>query len=212
MKYVLPINGREVVISDEELIEIVKKQFKLECNLEEQQEKLPEGPKEGIPFEVNPCDINQSLFKEPRKDGEQEDVRKAINEAFIEVAKNSGKYWKPFRTLILDRTWLRIRKEDFSAIAKEVMNDGSSYMADWVHQALEWAQRIQNGETWEQVCNKPDTNKWFRAVIGREGDLYCVGGAQKSHKCIHSALSATSVWTMDPLETEYAVPLVILSK
>lgn len=49
-------------------------------------------------------------------------------------------------------------------------------MADWVEQALEWAQRIHNGETWESICNEPDTAKYYRLIIWKSGFAKIIGG------------------------------------
>lgn len=55
-------------------------------------------------------------------------------------------------------------------LKEEAKNQGG-HMANWIEQALEWAQRIDNGESWETICNEPDKNKHYRMIIGEKG--YC---------------------------------------
>ncbi len=48
-------------------------------------------------------------------------------------------------------------------------------MADWVEQALEWAQKIFDGQSWESICNYPDTSKNKRMIIWKNGNYATVG-------------------------------------
>ena len=84
-------------------------------------------------------------------------------------------------------------------------------MADWVEQALEWAQRICNGESWKVVCNKADTANWYRLVVWKSGYTRLVGG---SHN-LFSNDPASYVFRDDCSSSSklyYTVPLVTFKK
>ena len=116
--------------------------------------------------------ISQELFKEKRKDSNQEKTRKLILKAFIEVDKNPEKYSKPFFTMMPEKTWILKTIEEHKEYAKEK----GDHIANWVEQSLEWAQRIANGESWEAICNEPDTASCFR-LIEWAGEAKVVGGS-----------------------------------
>ena len=61
---------------------------------------------------------------------------------------------------------------------REIARRLGDHNADRVEQALEWAQRIQNGETWEAVCNNPDHATHRRSVIWNNGYARIVGGGE----------------------------------
>lgn len=131
-------------------------------------------PTEDIPFEVNYKGIDQSLFEKARSDREQEKTRQIILEAFAEVDKYPEKYASPFDTLMPKKTKINNIKE----MKMDAYHLGG-HVADWVEQALEWAQRISNGESWEFLCNYTDSASWFR-VISWKDDLYrLVGGSSR---------------------------------
>lgn len=141
--------------------------------------KVTNVPRAGEWFEVIPETINQNLFLAKRKDSRQEQTRQIILEAFAEV-KNNPKYAKCFETMMPEEAWV----EERTLVARTVLTLGAlSYklgddMADWIHQALEWAQRICNGETWDAVCNEPDTANCFRLIKWKNGYYRIVGGAR----------------------------------
>lgn len=158
-------------------------------------------PTEGKWFMVNPLTIDQNLFKEKREDRKQETTRKLILEAFEEMKKNS-KYTRPFKTMIPIRTMNANNIKAFRKIASKYGGD----MADWVEQALEWAQRIANGEEWKNICNKKDTVAWYRSVIWKNGCIKLVGGSRYNYYSV----PATAV-SMDNTDLFYrSVPLVVL--
>lgn len=157
----LQVNGRERNFSEEELIAI----------LEEYYSAKVEKPTEGKWFKVNPKSINRALFDNKRSDREQERVRKLILEAFAEVDRNL-KYQEPFEILVPVRTKGFYFEKDVKDFAIKI---GDS-QTNWIEQALEWAQRISNGESWQSLCNVPDYNQWFRLIIGKNNKSWFVGG------------------------------------
>ena len=137
--------------------------------------KVAQTPTEEKCFVVNPNDIDQNLFKEKRKDFNQECTREIIWEAFLEVKSNPEKYEKPFMTMIPKKIWLEKTVEEMEEFARSM----GGHIADWVEQSLEWAQRIVNGETWEAICNNPDTANWYRLVKWKYGKTRIIGGSSK---------------------------------
>ena len=126
------------------------------------------GPIEGEWFEVNPSAINRDLFKGSRSDSRQERTRQLIREAFEEWDSHPEKYGGPFETMFPEKTRSVMTVQEMEDLASRLGDE----MADWVHQSLEWAQRIANGESWEDVCNKPDTAKWYRLVRDKGKNWY----------------------------------------
>ena len=174
MKITLPIHGRERTFSEKELIAILEKYFSNEATEQATTAKVAQVPTEDQWFEVNPQTINQSLFKKNRKDERQERTRKLILGAFAEVKSSPEKYGRKFKTMMLKKTWT------FKTVAelKQLACEFGNHNADWVEQALEWAQRICNGESWEAVCNNADTANWYRLVVWKNGYARLVGGSR----------------------------------
>ena len=139
-----------------------------------QQQKRILKPTEGQWFEVNPKAINRKLFKKKRK-GNQEQTRQLILEAFEEVEHNQDKYGKAFRTIMPEKNWELMNIEKAQILAKQF----EGHVANWVEQALEWAQRINNGETWEELCNEPDEAKNYRMIIWKNNSIRMIGGSDK---------------------------------
>ena len=163
-------------------------------------------PTEGKMFEVNPLQIDRSLFSKPKK-GQEEWTRKIIQEAFVEVDKNPERYWASFYTLIPAKTWI-----GFKTVTEleEYAKDAGDHMADWVEQALEWAQRISNGESWEAICSKPDDASWKRLAIWKNNHCRLVGDSRYSN----TSYPATDLGNgCDPTTRLYhTVPLVVIKK
>lgn len=174
MKITLPIHGRERTFSEKELIAILEKYFSNEATEQATTAKVAQVPTEDQWFEVNPQTINQSLFKKKRKDERQERTRKLILEAFAEVKSSPEKYGRKFKTMMPKKTWTSKTVAELKQLACEFGN----HNADWVEQALEWAQRICNGESWEAVCNNADTANWYRLVVWKNGYARLVGGSR----------------------------------
>jgi len=206
MKITLEVSGRAMTFSESELIEILENHFANQKETDEQKEhKTMQKPTEGKCFEVNPKAINQKLFSEKRKDSRQEETRQIILEAFIKLSEEPEKYGRSFKTMIPEKTWLSKNVEEL----KEIANNLGDHMADWVEQALEWAQRIANRDTWEAVCNEADTENLYRLVIWKNGYTRLVGGARK----LYDSSPASCVCDND-YNSDYrfydSVPLVVL--
>lgn len=177
-KITLLVNGRKRNFSEEELIAILERSSCIKtATVETKPMEVVKQPTEGKYFAVNPSSIDQSLFQQERNDIEQEKMRRVIVKAFAEVKNNPAKYSKPFKTMIPKKKW----SEKTVWELKELAENLGDHIADWVEQALEWAQRITNGETWKFVCNDPDTAKWYRLVIWKNGHARIVGGATENH-------------------------------
>ena len=193
----LPVNGRKMTFSAEELIVILEQHFENK-ELEAKKVEVTQKPTEGEWFMVDPNSINQNLFQKKRNDSRQERTRKIILEAFIEVKNNPKKYAKPFKTMMPKKTWLNKEIKELIGLAEK---DGN-HIADWVEQALEWAQRISNGESWEAICNNPDTAKWYRLVIWKNGKYKIVGGSSERHSNYSASDIDTNVlYSVDRLDS-----------
>ena len=142
-------------------------------------------------FEVNPQAIDQSLFKEKRWNYRQEVTRKLIIEAFEMVERYPNKYGRNFKTLIPKKKWGRYYSYDAAELNKWARERGG-HMADWCEQALEWAQRINNGESWKDVCENPDLANWCRVVIWKDNWTYRIVGGSTSFKVSASFVSSYS--------------------
>ena len=169
---------------------------------------LAQTPSEGKLFEVNPLGIDRSKFEKPMSNRKQEWTRQIIQKAFAEVDKHPEKYASAFYTLMPEKKW-----NGYKTVAelKAYANDLDGQMADWVEQALEWAQRIFNGESWETICNNADTANWYRVILWKNGCYRLVGGSRN-----YNVLNPAS----DVFDYDYGsfnciydtVPLVVLKK
>lgn len=168
----LEVNGRKMHFSDEELIAILEKHF----SNEEQPIQIVEMPVEGKLFEIKPVKINRSLFSEKRDNEEQEKLRKLILQAFERVNNEPKKYCRTFYTYKPKKMW--DKPQHVSQLRKMACKMGD-HLTDWVEFALEQAQRIQNGESWEILCNIPDSLNYNRLIVWKDGTYRIVGGAVK---------------------------------
>ncbi len=174
MEVTLTVHGRERTFSEQELIAILEKHFSNEATEQVSTAKLAQVPTEGKWFEVNPQAIDQNLFQKKRENRRQEETRNLILDAFDEVKSNPEKYGKNFKTMIPKKTWVVKTVAELKQLACEL----GDHNADWVEQALEWAQRICNGESWGDVCNNADTANWYRLVVWKSGYTRLVGGSR----------------------------------
>lgn len=166
------VHGRKMTFSEEERIAIVEKHLASETT-DQTITKVVQKPPEDLCFYVKPQTIDQKLFEKKRKDKSQEKTRHIILEAFVEMKKNPKKYGKNFKTMIPRYAGVAI---NLKQVEKMVRQYGGDHCADWCEQALEWAQRITNGESWEAICNDYDKSRWYRLIRGKNGYMI-VGGS-----------------------------------
>lgn len=173
----LLIHGRERTFSEKELVDILEKQIPIETTKQVTSLKLALPPTENKWFQVNPQTIDQELFKDKRQDLKQEQTRQLIVEAFVEVANNPVRYCRTFYTMMPKKKWLSKTVAELKKMACRL----GDHNADWVEQALEWAQRIANGDSWEAICNNDDTANWYRIVVWKNGYARLIGGSANSY-------------------------------
>lgn len=203
-------SGRNLNFSEEELSElkaILEKHFSSGTAQIQEVIKVAQTPTEGEWFEVKPYSIDQKLFKKKRKNKKQEMMRQLIVDAFIELKRNRQKYGRNFKTMMPKKTWTYKTIAELISMSWKI----GDHNADWVEQALEWAQRIANGETWKAICNESDTANYYRLVVWKNGHVRIVGGSisnnnRKSASYIHKFNCNFNIII------EYAVPLVVSYK
>ena len=178
------------------------------ANVEGHAYDVAQNPTEGMLFEVNPLRIDRSKFKKTMIDWKQEETRQIIQEAFAEVDKYPEKYASAFYTLIPAKKW-----NDFKTVAElnQMARELGKHNADWVEQALEWAQRICNGETWEAICNNSDRANCYRVILWKNGYYRLVGGSSNNNDD-HPASYVSNVSYSLSFRIVYTVPLVVLKK
>jgi len=220
MKFILQVNGEEMTFSELELTAIVEKHFLIEAGKVIEKGKEPERtqnntndrleikPVEGIWFRVEPLTIDQELFAIRRLDERQEGTRQIILDAFEQVNSAPIIYGRPFETFMpKKKIYDSMRVEQMREIASRL----GDHMANWIEQALEWAQRIHNGETWENLCNKPDLSNWYRLVVWKNGKPRLVGGTHRGmFECSSTYVDSTINGSKAILHN--AVPLVVRYK
>ena len=103
------------------------------------------------------------------------------------------------------KTWDSKTVEELKQLACKL----GDHNANWVEQALEWAQRICNGETWETVCNNADTANWYRLVVWKNGDARLVGGL-RFYNLNYPASYVYDYVYYSNFRFNYTVPLVVL--
>ncbi len=162
-------------------------------------------PVEGKWFLVNPAKLDFNFLDAPRRNTKEEETRILITDAMHELEKYPEKYNSPFRTLVpICKVSTAKVINDFRRFSQ---NSGDG-IADWVHQALEWAQRINNGESWNDICIKPDRMRCYRLIEWKNGFIRFVGGTNLgSFKCAATAVGKTD-WKMKD-KVFYAVPLIV---
>lgn len=160
---------------------------------------------DGEPHEVNIATINRSLFEEKREDQKQEMTRLLILEAFAEADKNPA--YAAFSTVIPKKTW----EVKTAGQLDKISQDWGGHTADWREQALEFAQRISNGESWEDICNKADTLDWYRMVWWKNGRMRLVGGSRENSDKDAPADFGAENWHAERRNAS-AVPLIVIPK
>ena len=204
-KITLSVNGREMTFSKEELSSILKEYYQIKGTGSKRETiQTAQTLTESKWFEVNPSAIDQNLFKEKRKDDSQERTRWHILRAFRALKEHPERN-KEFKTLIPEKTWEKMIVCRFDVEAEQL----GGHMADWIEQALEWAQRIANGETWESLCNEADTANWYRLVVWRDGYAQRVGGSRKVDRFNTPASEVFSFYCYRDEIVDNIVPLVV---
>lgn len=118
-------------------------------------------------------------MKKKRKDIKQEKTRKLIKEAFREFDAKPAQY-PEYETMVPEKTWVVDTIENI----KKFSNMYGGNTANWVEQALEWAQLIANGVPWETLCNTQDFSQWYRVITWKDGEPRVVGGSvQGGNSC-----------------------------
>lgn len=196
----LQVNGREMNFTQAELIKILEEYYKKK---EQKKPEIVQTPTEGKWFRVNPETINRKLFEEKRDDYKQEIVRQYILDTFKKMDENP-KYCKPFKIMFPEKTWFVKTAGQLQELASTL----GSHNADIFEQALEWAQRISNGETWEELCNQQDRANWYRLVKSKKDSFYIVGGCYNS-KSNYSAARLSSSICLEDTKLDHVVPLIV---
>lgn len=172
--------------------------------------EIAQVPTEGKLFEVKPLEIDRNLFENSREDELQEKTRKIIQEALEEVDKKPERY-SDFYTLIPERNWKGFIT--FKELETYASNCGGE-VANWIHQSLEWAQRIYNGESWEDICNNSFVVNSERMILWKNGNYKIVGvtiySGPESCNCPASSISKYDY----PSSFKFAgvVPLVMIRR
>ena len=142
MKLTLQVNGRKMTFSKNQITTILEKHLANETTKQQPQTaQVVKIPTENQWFDVNPLSINQKLFQKKRRNGRQEKTRQLILEAFTELKSNPQKYGRRFETMFPKKTWSIMSVAELEVMASNL----GAHNANWVEQALEWAQRIYNG-------------------------------------------------------------------
>lgn len=207
LEITLPVHGRQMTFSEKELIAILEEHFSNEAIEPVSTAKLALVPTEDKWFEVSPQTIDQSIFQKERKNARQEKTRRLILEAFAEVKNSPEKYGKKFKTMIPKKSWKSKTVEELKQLACEL----GDHNANWVEQALEWAQRICNGESWEVICNNADTANCYRLVVWKNGYARLAGGSRYCSNSNPASGVSLNVYDSDDWFSS-TVPLVVLKK
>lgn len=192
-------------------IEKVRQLFKKPSDKEQELDlkQLVKTPIEGKWFKVDVNSINKKLFKKPRADDSQEFARQLILNAFSEFKNHPELYSSNFLTMFPRKTWKVKSVKELEALACK----NGNYLATWVEQALEWAQRIQNGESWEDLCNMPDSSKWCRLILWDNSNYRLVGDFRSGTlNGIYTCWAATDISETDFYSNTLipnAVPLIV---
>lgn len=175
----------------------------------EKKHEISRKPEEGKLFRVEPLNINKKLFEEQKNDKSQEFARRIIKDAFRKVEQNPNRYSTPFWTLVPENKWnyneIKNEKE-----LRDYALDSGGQMADWIEQALEWAQRIQNGESWENLCNNPDTLRFYRMIEWKDGEPKIVGGSTEENYTYSPTHIFLRLVYSCKRGVPYTVPLIVI--
>ena len=169
-----------------------------------EKEKSGQTPKEGKWFEVNPLEIEQKLFQKKRPDLIQEKTRRLILDALNEFENNPQKYGEHFKTMVPKKGVGSKTVQQLFGMARKL----GDHNADWVEQALVWAQRIANGESWESICNIKDTANCYRLVIWKDGYAHRVGSSRYANDDNTATYVSRSAYYFNH-SVYHTVPLIV---
>ena len=188
----IKVDVNEITVTVKELVSILEQHFKI-LNVVK-----------GV--EVNPITIDESIFEMGEKGyySHEEYIMQLIQKAFIEMKKDLRRYARPFEIVTPAELEPVYTEEKMVALAEQY----GDHLADWVEQALEFAQKIANGE---DIFNKSDDSKWFRAISWQDGHVCLVGGSEEfnNHDCA-SAIHEFHVNSFYQLHN--AVPAIVRYK
>ena len=207
----LLVKGKKMTFSEEKLAVILTEYFD-NGRTKQKSSKPICRPKKGVPFEVNPLEIDRNIFLEERKDEWQEKTRKHILDAFTEVDAHPEDYGKTFWTLRPYGNCWKHSRDHFYTIDdhKAIARSRGGHLANLIEQALEWAQRLQNGESWEALCNKIETDDWFKLIEVKKGFYRTVGGSCKLGYCLPASSLSDNVYDDRVYNRpDYTMPLVV---
>lgn len=173
-KWTLPINGREMTFSKDEIISILEKHFS-------------NGTDAGQRLKINPLAIDRNLFKNRRPNRPQEMTRQIILEAFERADKYPEKYAIQFEIMTPKKKWTGYKTvQEMEEYAEEL----GGQITDVYEQALGWAQRISNGESWENICNSND----FKLIACERGYVRINDGSNEILNFIPIIKTKTEVY------------------
>jgi len=157
---------------------IRKEDKKLEMvSISKLKEKPIPTPTEDKWYKVDPMSIEWNrITNHTCKTVKQMNTRQFILEAYRELKDNPKKYGIKFYTKVIEKTWKHKTVEELRAIARTKGNDNINR----IEKGLQLAQRIQNGESWESICDEPDTAKWVIMVLWGKDKVKLIGGSTKA--------------------------------
>lgn len=200
MQVTLKINGREEVFSNVEEIISIKEEYP-SYPLEGKKDPEPEVERSYL---VDPKSINRKLFSKELSDSKQEEVRQLILEAFSMTRKEPERYNKAFKNVVPEKNWIGSKDvQDLINVAYGM----NGCLATWVELALEWAQRISNGESWESICNISDENPYYRLVEWKDKTIRSIGGSHNTFDMSPTAKIGEEQHSVEE-HVLFAVPLV----
>lgn len=149
---ILP-KGAKTILNAKQIADVLQKYFNSTIT-DIHVREVQSPPRTDIWYVVNPLDIDQELFEEERPDEKQEKTRQTILKAFAMLNSNPIKYGAKFMSTVPYHSG-----ESYLSTTGKIILVGTEF-----EQVIEWAQRIANGETWEDMCNKKDTMNAYRII------------------------------------------------
>ena len=135
-------------------------------------------PTIGEPFWVYPEKLNRARFSLKRSDYAEEILRQMILKS-IDAIKENPELKNPFQTLILERDWDENEEKTGDQFLKIALEKSGS-ITDDIELGLEFAQRIENGESWEGVSKEKEKFVTYIVILNRDkGTLHYLGDYPK---------------------------------